>query len=128
MLINEKDVKFKAVRSSGPGGQRANRRSTKVQLWIKIGDLPLSEQQKKKIRRKLASHLNHKDELWIYDQEERSRELNKNKALFRLNEIINEALKEPPRRIPTQPPRSAEEKRIKAKKIRSFKKQSRRVI
>jgi ribosome-associated protein len=128
MLITEKDIiKFKAVRSSGPGGQRVNRRSTKVQLWVKISDLPLSERDKKKIRQSLAHHINHKDELWVYDQEERSQELNKDKALARLNQMIVEALKEPPPRLPAEPRRSTKEVRIKEKKIKSQKKRLRRL-
>lgn len=128
MYVSERDVKFKAVRASGPGGQRANRRSTKVQLWVKIGDLPLTEQQKKRLRQRLTHHLNHRDELWVYDQEERSQEMNKDKALARLNSIIVGALQEPPPRIPTERPRRAEERRIIAKKIKSEKKKSRRIV
>ena len=126
MLITEKDVRFKAVRSSGPGGQRANRRSTKVQIWVKIGNLPLSDIQKKRLRRKLAKHINHLDELWVENEEERTQKLNKNRALEHINKIVGDALKVPQRRIPTTPPRSAEEVRIRAKKIRSEKKKGRR--
>lgn len=126
MLITGKDVKFKASRSSGPGGQRANRRSTKVQLWVKIGNLPLTEIEKRRIRKKLAKHINHLDELWVENEEERSQEMNRDNALEHVNELIEKALKVPPRRIPTTPPRSAENIRIRAKKIRGEKKKSRR--
>ena len=128
MRITDEDVRFKAVRSGGPGGQRANRRSTKVQLWVKIGNLPLTEIEKKRIRRKLAKHINHLDELWVENEEERSQKLNRDNALEHINELIEEALKVPPRRIPTTPPRSAEEIRIRAKKMRGEKKKSRRKI
>lgn len=127
MLVNEGDVKFKAVRSSGPGGQRANRRSTKVQLWVKIGNLPIGEREKKLLRKKLSRHINHLDELWVENEEERSQELNKDKALQKINELIEEALKVPPKRLPTSPPRRAREIRIQVKKIKSGKKKSRRL-
>ncbi|MCP6720057.1 MAG: aminoacyl-tRNA hydrolase [Patescibacteria group bacterium] len=127
MLVTEKDVKFKAVRSSGPGGQRANRRSTKVQIWVKIGNLPLSDIQKKRLRRKLAKHINHLDELWAENEEERTQKLNRDKALWHINKMIRDALKVPKPRIPTEPPRSAEDVRIRAKKIRSDKKRGRRI-
>lgn len=128
MLINRKKVKFKAVRASGPGGQSVNRRSTKVELWINIGNLPFSLLQKRRIREKLAQHINHKDELWVQEQEERSQELNKDKAFQRLEKLIAEALKVPRRRIPTTPPRRAEETRIRVKKIKSEKKKLRRKL
>ena len=127
MLITEKDIRFKAVRSSGPGGQRANRRSTKVQIWVKIGNLPLSNLEKKRIRKNLAKHINHLDELWVENEEERTQKLNKNRALEHINKIVGIALKVPKPRIPTEPPRGAEDKRIRVKKMRSEKKRSRRI-
>lgn len=102
-----------------------NRRSTKVHLWVKVADLPLTEIEKKRIRTKLAHHINHKDEIWIEEQEERSQEMNKEKALERLNEMIEEALYVPPKRIPTEPPRNVEENRIQNKKLHSEKKRGR---
>lgn len=126
MIINPKKVKFKAVRASGPGGQKVNRRSTKVQLWIKIGDLELSEGEKKRLRQKLEHQISHLDELWVENEEERSQELNRERALSRLNDLIKEALKVPPPRIPTRPPRRAKESRLRVKKIKSEKKKLRR--
>ena len=126
-LVSEKNIKFKAIRSGKPGGQNANRRSTKIQLWVKIEDLPLSKMEKKRIREKLAHHINHKDELVVENEEERSQEMNRDKALERTNELLEEAIKVPPPRIPTRPPLSAEENRIRAKKMKSQKKKNRRI-
>jgi len=126
MIVDEKNVRFKAVRASGPGGQKANRRSTKVQVWVKIGDLPLTELEKKRVRNKLRNHINHKDELEVVEEEERSQELNRDKALARMNQMIESALYVPAPRIPTEPPRSAENERIRKKKIISQKKKGRR--
>ncbi len=127
MLIDENNVRFKAARSSGPGGQRANRRSTKVQLWVKISDLPFTLLEKKRLRKKLEKHINRLDELWVENEEERSQELNREKALRRINELIEEALKVPKERIPTLPRRSAKDARIRTKKIKSEKKKGRRL-
>ncbi|KKU91513.1 MAG: hypothetical protein UY23_C0001G0119 [Candidatus Jorgensenbacteria bacterium GW2011_GWA1_48_11] len=127
MFIKEKDVRFKAVRAQGPGGQRANRRSTKVQLWVKIGDLPLLDVQKKKLRKELVHHINGDDEIWVRDEEERFQERNREKALEHLNTMIGDALKTPKLRIPTEPPRSREDDRIREKKIIGEKKRSRRL-
>jgi ribosome-associated protein len=128
MLVTEKDVKFKAVRASGPGGQNISRRSTKVQAWVKISDLPISDKEKKIIRKKLWRHINHNDELEAACDEERSQRINREKVLEHLNQMIEEALRIPPERIPTEPPRSAENLRIKEKKILSEKKRSRRSV
>lgn len=128
MFIRKEDAKFKASRSSGPGGQRANRRSTKVEIWIKVGNLPLSPKDKNLIRRRLAHHLNHKDEIWVENQETRSQEMNRDLAMENLNAMLEEALKVPKPRIPSEPRRSAVEGRIKGKKVLSEKKKLRRSI
>ncbi|MFH0712447.1 MAG: peptide chain release factor-like protein [Candidatus Jorgensenbacteria bacterium] len=128
MIINSENVRFKAARSSGPGGQKANRRSTKVQLWVKIGDLALSSLEKKRLRKKLVRHINHLDELQVENEEERSQKMNRENAFRKLNELISGALKVPKKRVPTLPRRSAEEARIRAKKIKSEKKRGRRIV
>ena len=126
MIIDENNVRFKAVRASGPGGQRTNRRSTKVQLWVRIGDLPLTSPEKKRLRKVLEHHINHLDEIWVESEEERSQEANRETALRKINTLIKEALKIPERRIPTEPRRSAEDARIREKKLKSEKKKGRR--
>ena len=126
MLIGKNQARFKASRSSGPGGQRVNRRSTKVEIWVKVGNLPLSPKDRNLIRRKLARHLNAKDEIWVENQETRSQEANRDLALENLNAMLESALRVPKLRIPTEPRRSAVEGRIKGKKILSEKKRARR--
>lgn len=126
MLLTIKDVTFQAVRSSGPGGQNANRRSTKVHMWVTIGDLPLADLEKRRIRTKLAHHINHEDKLEVTCEEERSQELNRDKALEHMNALLEKALYVQPERIPTEPPRNLEDERISEKKHVSDKKQSRR--
>ncbi len=126
VLIPENIVRFKAVRSSGAGGQNANRRSTKAQLHVSVGDLPISEEERKLVREKLAHHVNHKDELWVENEEERSQEMNRDKALARLNEMVEGAIKVPEERIPGEPTRGSDEFRIREKKIQGEKKKSRR--
>ena len=128
MILNSKDIKFKAVRAGGPGGQRTNRRSTKVQLWISIGDLPLSDIEKKRIRAKLKNYINHRDELEVQSDESRSQELNRDSALEKLDMLLREALRVPKKRIPMKPSRSAENRRIAEKKIIGEKKRARRAI
>ncbi|MAF80248.1 aminoacyl-tRNA hydrolase [bacterium] len=119
-------VEFKASRSHGPGGQNKDHRSTKVHMWVSVDDLPLEPLEKRRLREKLAHHVNKEDELWVEDQETRYQEENREKALERLASMINEAIKEPPVRIPNEPPLSAEDDRIREKKIIGDKKKQRR--
>lgn len=127
LTIHSPGIRFKTTRAHGPGGQRINHRSTKVQLWVRVCDLPIDETQKKRLRKKLSPHhLNHRDEIWVECEEERSQELNRHKAIEHLNNLIADALYVKPKRIPTEPPRKAKDARIHEKKIISEKKQSRR--
>lgn len=115
-----------ASRSSGVGGQNVNRRSTKVQLHLKVEDLPLSDDEKRKIRRKLDRHINENDELFVVCEEERTQLLNRKKAAEHLKTLIDLALVVLPRRIPVQSSYSANVKRVEGKKMKGQLKQSRR--
>lgn len=126
VLVGPDDVRFKAVRSSGPGGQRVNRRSTKVQLWVRIGNLRLSDQERRLIRARLEHRINHRDELEVAWEGERLQERNRALALEHLNELLAAALRVPPRRIPTEPHRGAREARLSDKRFRGVKKERRR--
>lgn len=120
------NVRYKAARSGGPGGQNVNKRSTKVQAWVKIGELLLSGEEKKRVRKKLAHRVNKEDELEVESEEERSQEANRERAIERLEEMIEGAIKEHPRRIPTRPPEGAEKRFHEERKLESLKKQLRK--
>ncbi len=126
MRVDEKIVRFKTVRSGGPGGQRTNRRSTKVQMWVKIENLPLTAEEKRRIRARLARHINHRGELEVVRDGERFQMQNKKQAMAHLNALIAEALVVPKLRIPTAPTRGAAERRIEVKKRHGEKKRRRR--
>ncbi len=100
ILVTEKNIRFKAVRPGGPGGKGASRRSTKVQIWVKVANLHITDDEKKILRKKLAHRINHNDEIEVSNQEDRLQELNRENALQKMNEIIAEALKKPAPRFP----------------------------
>lgn len=108
LFVSEHNTRFSAARSSGPGGQRVNRRATKVHVFARVDDLPLSSEEKNRIRLKLAGRINEDGELEVSCEEERSQAANHAKALLRMNELIGEAIAVLPPRIPTEPPRGAE--------------------
>lgn len=126
MPIDEKYMRFKAARSNGPGGQRVNKRATKVQAQVKIEALPFSEEEKKKIRKKLANRIDEDDELFVESEEERFQERNKERVIEKINELIDGALHEDPPRIPTKKRNSVKEQEIKHNHLRYQKKKLRR--
>lgn len=124
-LIQE--VGYKAVRSSGPGGQNVNKVSSKVELHF---DVPASkaftEAEKQRIRRKLQSRLTNSEELILQCDESRSQHKNKDLVTQRFVEVIKAALVKPKPRKKTKPPKSAKLKRLKKKKIQAEKKSHRK--
>lgn len=124
--LTEKDVRMKTSRASGPGGQRVNKRSTRVQLWVKIDALSITDEEKQRAREHLAKHINHDDEFEVSCDDERFQERNREIALSRMNEMLHEAIKKPEERIPTIPPAIVEERRLHDKKMHADKKRTRR--
>lgn len=117
--IPDDEITFRASRSSGPGGQHANRRATRVEAcWNVEESAALDESQKRRVAKKLASRISQDGVLCVAAEDERSQHRNKQLAQARLQEMVAEALRVPKRRVKTKPPRSAEEKRLKEKRRR----------
>ncbi len=125
VYVTKENTRFKAARSRGPGGQNVNKRSTKVQIWAKIFDLPLRDEERSLLREKLTSHITKNDELEVSCEEERSQEQNHDRALEIMNILIEKALEIPKVRIPTEPPLGIEEKFREERNTHSLKKKHR---
>ena len=121
------ELDYKAVRSSGAGGQNVNKVSSKVVLSFNIQQSRgLSEAEKTLIKTKLASRLTSEFVLILNGDEDRSQLKNKALVTKRFVEIIQTALIVHKARKATKTPRAAIEKRIKSKRNVSDIKQSRR--
>ena len=124
-LIPDHLVRFQATRSGGPGGQRTNRRATKVHLWVPVADLPLTEAEHALLRERLGHQITKQGELEVTCEEERFQVLNRESAQAELERIVREAITPPVPRIPTEPPRSVEERRHIEKDMRSERRKTR---
>ena len=90
VTIPPDELKFKADRGTGPGGQHKNKKCTRVRLsWNFEGSAVLSEQQRELIKQKLASRLNEAGALEIVSGEERSQTANRDTAIARLEQIFS---------------------------------------
>jgi ribosome-associated protein len=121
------ELQFKAVRSSGAGGQNVNKVSSKVMLSFDVNNsLALTDEEKYLLTSKLTSKLTSEQILILSCDEDRSQLKNKTIVTKRFLELIKSSLIVPKKRKPTKIPRSVIEKRIKAKRSLSEIKQNRR--
>jgi len=126
VFVHESDLQFTATRSSGPGGQNVNKRSTRVELRIAIEAIPLDPGARRRLIKLAASQVVGDDELLIASQDERSQKRNKDDCLRKLRELVVKALVRPKPRIRTKPGRGAIERRLTEKKQHAEKKRRRR--
>lgn len=121
------ELQYKAVRSSGPGGQNVNKVSSKVVLSFDLKNtVAFSEQEKERLLLKLESKLTSEGILIMQCDEERSQLKNKNIVTKRFFDLLEKALQVPKKRVATQTPKAVIEKRIKDKKLNSEIKQNRK--
>jgi ribosome-associated protein len=124
-LITE--LQFKAVRSSGAGGQNVNKVSSKVVLSFDLKNSKvLSEDEKTLLELNLTSRLTNEQILILNCDEDRSQLKNKEIVTKRFLAIIEQGLHIPKIRKATKIPKSVIRKRIKDKKTLSETKKNRK--
>lgn len=123
-----KELLFKATRSSGSGGQNVNKVSTKVELRFDLLNTSLfSEDEINRILVKLKNRISSEGILILTSDTERTQLGNKKKVLQLFFDLIDKALFKPKKRINTKPTKASKEKRLKDKKLKSERKQSRKI-
>jgi ribosome-associated protein len=115
------EVELRTSRSSGPGGQHAQKSETRVEAVFDVeASEALSSAQKARVIAKAGPVLR------AVAQDERSQARNRELALERLVEKLREALRVERRRKPTRPSAEARERRLEEKRRRSEVKRLRR--
>lgn len=110
------ELNFKAVRSSGAGGQNVNKVSSKVVLTFDLNaSQALNEQEKAFLAIKLATKLTSENLLILNCDEDRSQLKNKAIVTKRFLDFIERALIVPKKRKATKVPKAVVEKRLKDK-------------
>lgn len=120
VVVPERELEFRAARSSGPGGQSVNTTSSKVELrWNARDSEALTEAQRERVLDRLASRLTADGVLILQGSEHKSQHRNREAVLARFQAIVDEALEPPKRRRRTRPTRGAKERRLERKRQRS---------
>ncbi len=106
-----------------------NKTSTKATVHWPLGrSRVLSFEEKARVRAKLASRINSKDEVVVVSEEERTQSQNRALAVDRLEALVARALHVPKKRRPTRPTRASKLRRLESKIRRSRVKSLRRNI
>lgn len=122
-----KELNFKAIRSSGAGGQHVNKVSSKVVLFFNLGESQsLTDLEKDCLSIALASKLNSEHFLILNCDETRSQHKNKELVISRFLEIIKNGLIVKKTRKVTKVPKAVNKKRLESKKKLSDKKANRK--
>lgn len=125
VLLSE--LKFKAVRSSGAGGQNVNKVSSKVVLnFDLLNSSGLTQEEKELLQVKIATKLTQESVLIIASEEDRSQLKNKEIAVKKFLKVIESGLKVAKVRKETKVSKAAKEKRLSTKKVIGLLKQNRK--
>ena len=108
------EIAFRYSRSSGPGGQHAQKSETRVEALFDVeASSSLTDRQKHRVVRKAGTVLR------AIAQDERSQARNRELATERIADALREALRVERRRVPTKPSKAAVERRLEQKRRRS---------
>jgi ribosome-associated protein len=115
------ELRFRTSRSSGPGGQHAQKSETRVEALFDVESSDaLSDAQKRRVIGRAGPVLR------AVAQDERSQLRNRELAVERLVEQLRTALRVERRRLPTKPSAASKERRMQEKRRRSETKRLRR--
>jgi ribosome-associated protein len=121
VAIPVSEIELRFSRSSGPGGQHAQKTETRVEATFDVeASSGLSEAQKARVLRRAGPVIR------VVAQDERSQARNRELAVERLVASLREALKVERRRRPTKPTAASRERRLDEKRRRGQVKQLRR--
>ncbi len=130
-MINQeeliKELDFRAVKSSGPGGQHVNKTASKVELYFDIAaSSVLSEIQKERLLKTFSTRITKDQVLILQNGNSRSQHKNKEAVINQFLDMVKSGTKAPKVRKKTKPGKMAKLKRLREKKINAEKKQNRK--
>ncbi len=129
VAIPENELRVRATRAGGPGGQHVNKTATRVELLWNVAASPsLTDEQRNRVLTRLATRLDSEGVLRVVASDSRSQLRNRETAMVRLHELVNQALAPVKKRVPTKRPKRAVESRLNDKRKQSEKKKRRKPV
>jgi ribosome-associated protein len=127
--IPDREIAFRFVRSSGPGGQNVNKVASKAVLrWDAASSPSLPTDVRLRFFERFGSRITVAGEIVIACDRYRDRERNRDDCLERLRRMLAEVAIAPTPRKKTRPRRGAVERRLRDKRARAERKHERRSL
>jgi ribosome-associated protein len=127
VTIPESEIDLRFTRSGGPGGQHANKTSTRVELtWNVAATSALGPRQRARVLHNLRTRLDSSGTLRLASDTHRSQLRNREEVLDRLQTLLRDALRVRKTRIATHPTEGAKQRRLEQKRRHSELKRARR--
>jgi ribosome-associated protein len=128
ITLNEREIKERFVRATGPGAQNVNKEATAVELRIDIGTSSLPPDVKERLITLAGRHVTTDGVLVLVSRALRSQAQNRDTARARLVALLRRAAKPPTKRKATKPGRFVREDRLISKHRQSATKRSRSAL
>ena len=119
-------ISWRAVRSSGPGGQNVNKVSSKVELRVRLEAVEgLDATARARLGALAAPRVDSRGRLLVTSQRTRDQTRNLEDARDKVRRLVARALVAPKRRRATRPSAAAVEQRLREKRLRGARKRER---
>jgi ribosome-associated protein len=128
--IDDSELEWSYVRSSGPGGQNVNRtNSCAVLRWNYLESESLrAATPPETVLEKLKAHATKEGDIIIKSQTFRDQERNYQECLQKFVSLLKSVFHKPKNRVATKPTKASKRRRLEGKKIHSDKKSMRRKV
>ncbi|OAB79999.1 alternative ribosome rescue aminoacyl-tRNA hydrolase ArfB [Cochleicola gelatinilyticus] len=122
-----KELDFKAIRSSGAGGQHVNKTASKVVLSFNVlNSEGLTASEKQRLQQRLQNRITSEGIISLQCSESRSQHRNKAIVIERLIVLLKQHLRKAKVRKKTKPSKNSIERRLRSKKVTALKKSNRK--